>query len=290
MRIAFIGLGIMGGRMAANILKGGHDLSVYNRTPGKAGALEKAGARAAKSPAEAADGAEIVFTMLADPHAVTETAMGRNGFLGGMAKGRLWVDSSTVNPSFSREMAAEAAKRGARFMDAPVTGSLPVAEKGELTFLVGAEAKDLEECTPILRLMGTTIRHMGGVGMGTSMKMVVNLLLGTAMAAFSEALAFGQALGFTRKELLDGLVGGAVTPPFIAGKRSKLETGTFAPEFPLRWMQKDLQLVSATAYELGVPMPTVGAVKEVFAMASAAGLSNEDFSAVADLFAKKNVK
>jgi glyoxylate/succinic semialdehyde reductase len=290
MRIAFIGLGIMGSRMAANIQKGGHSLSVYNRTPGKSGTLEKGGATAAASPAEAARNAEIVLTMLADPRAVTETAMGRNGFLDGMTKGLLWVDSSTVNPSFSREMAAEATKRGVRFMDAPVAGSLPVAEKGELTFLVGAEAKDLEECTPILRLMGTTIRHVGGVGMGTSMKMVINMLLGTAMAAFAEALGFGQALGFTRKELLDGLVGGAVTPPFMAGKRSRLETGTFAPEFPLRWMQKDLQLVSDTAYELGVPMPTAAAVKEVFAMASAAGLSTEDFSAVADLFAKKNVK
>ena len=287
MRIAFIGLGIMGSRMAANILRGGHSLSVYNRSAGKSAALEKGGARAAATPAEAAGGAEIVFTMLSDPRAVTQTAVGKNGFLDAMGKGRLWVDSSTVNPSFSREMASEAEKRGVRFVDAPVTGSLPFAEKGELTFLVGGEAKDLEECSPLLQLMGKTIRHMGGAGMGTSMKMIINILLGTSMAAFSEALALGQALGFSQKGLLDILVGGAVTAPFLSGKRSNIETRVFKQEFPLRWQHKDLQLASATAFELGVPMPTINAAKEVFAMAAAAGLADQDFSAVADFFTKK---
>jgi len=287
MRIGFIGLGIMGSRMARNVLRGGHALSVYNRSPGKSDLLAREGAIVAASAAEAGKGAAILFTMLSHPDAVAGTAIGKNGFLDVMTKGSLWVDCSTVNPSFSRQMAAEAARRGIRFVDAPVTGSLPFAEKGELTFLVGAETKDLEECTPLLRLMGKTIKHMGGTGMGASMKMIINMMLGTAMAAFSEALAFGEALGFSRKALLDMLVGGAVAGPFIAGKRSNLESHTFNPEFPLRWQHKDLQLACVTAFENGVPMPTINAAKEVFALASAAGLKDLDFSAVSELYGRK---
>lgn len=287
MKTAFIGLGIMGSRMARNVLRGGHALSVYNRTPGKSETLASEGAGVARSPAEAGKGAEVLFTMLSHPDAVAGTASGKDGFLGAMTKGSLWVDCSTVNPSFSRHMASEAAGRGIRFMDAPVTGSLPFAEKGELTFLVGAETKDLEEVTPLLKLMGKTIRHMGGTGMGASMKMIINMMLGTAMAAFSEALAFGEALGFSRTALLDMLVGGAVAGPFIAGKRANLESRTFNPEFPLRWQHKDLQLACATAYESGVPMPTINAAKEVFALASAAGLKDLDFSAVSELYSRK---
>jgi glyoxylate/succinic semialdehyde reductase len=287
MRIGFIGLGIMGSRMARNVLRGGHALSVYNRSPGKSDLLAREGAIVAASAAEAGKGAAILFTMLSHPDAVAGTAIGKNGFLDVMTKGSLWVDCSTVNPSFSRQMAAEAARRGIRFVDAPVTGSLPFAEKGELTFLVGAETKDLEECTPLLQLMGKTIKHMGGTGMGASMKMIINMMLGTAMAAFSEALAFGEALGFTRKALLDMLVGGAVAGPFIAGKRSNLESHTFNPEFPLRWQHKDLQLACVTAFESGVPMPTINAAKEVFALASAAGLKDLDFSAVSELYVRK---
>ena len=287
MKTAFIGLGIMGSRMARNLLHGGHALSVYNRSPGKSDVLAREGARVAHSPAEAGKDAEVLFTMLSSPDAVAGTARGKDGFLGAMTKGSLWVDCSTVNPSFSRQMASEAAARGIRFVDAPVTGSLPFAEKGELTFLVGAETRDLEECTPLLTLMGKTIKCMGGTGMGASMKMIINMMLGTAMAAFSEALALGEALGFSRTALLDMLVGGAVAGPFIAGKRSNLESRTFNPEFPLRWQHKDLQLACATAYESGVPMPTINAAKEVFALASAAGLKDLDFSAVSELYTRK---
>ena len=288
MNIGFLGLGIMGSRMARNLLRAGHQLSVFNRTPGKSQTLEAGGARAASTAAEAARGAEVLFTMLSNPDAVSATALGKDGFLDAMTKGTLWVDSSTVNPSFSRQMASEAAARGVRFIDAPVTGSLPFAEKGELTFLVGADQKDLEECTPLLKLMGKTIRHLGGTGMGASMKMIINMQLGTLMAVFSEALAFGESLGFTRTALMDILIGGAVAGPFLAGKRTNMETNTYNPEFPLRWQHKDLQLASATAYEQGVPLPVINAAKEVFALASAAGLKDLDFSAVAEFYRKKN--
>jgi 3-hydroxyisobutyrate dehydrogenase-like beta-hydroxyacid dehydrogenase len=279
-KIAFIGLGIMGSRMAGNLLRAGHDLAVWNRSADKTQGLAKAGARVASTPAETVSQREVVFTMLANPDAVAAAALGRGGFLPAMSRGALWVDCSTVTPVFSRRMAEEAAARGVRFLDAPVAGSLRVAEKGELTFLVGGDQKDLEACRPLLAVMGKTIRHVGGAGMGSSLKLVNNLLLGNAMAAFSEALALGEALGIRRSELLDTLIGSPVAAPFLEGKKEKLASGRYDVEFPLRLMHKDLQLVSSTAYELGVPLPATHAVKELFSQAAAGGLADVDFSGI----------
>ncbi len=279
-KVAFLGLGIMGSRMAANLLRAGYELSVWNRTPEKTEPLERAGARAARTPAEAARGAEILLTMLTDPQAVSDTALGPGGFLDALAPGALWVDCSTVTPRSSRAMARAAEERGVRFLDAPVAGSLPVAEKAELTFLVGGEEKDLQRCRPVLAAMGKTIRHVGPTGMGISLKLVNNMLLGNAMAAFSEALSLGEALGFSRPALLDALIGTPVAAPFLTGKRQMLETGVFDAEFPLRLMHKDLQLVSVTAYELGVPLPATHATKELFGLAASNGLAASDFSGV----------
>jgi 3-hydroxyisobutyrate dehydrogenase/glyoxylate/succinic semialdehyde reductase len=280
MKIAFIGLGIMGSRMAANLLRTGHELIVWNRSPGKAQSLVKSGAGLASTPAEAARHAEIAFTMLADPDAVAALALGPDGFLDALPRGALWVDCSTVTPISSRRMAAEATRRTVSFLDAPVVGSLPAAERAELTFLVGGEPKDLEKCKALLSAMGKTIKHVGVTGMGSSLKLLNNMLLGNAMAAFSEAIAFGEALGFSRAVLLDSLVGSGVVAPFMAAKKEKLATATYDAEFPLRLMHKDLQLVSDTAYGLGVPLPVTHATKELFGQAAARGLADVDFSAI----------
>ena len=280
MKIAFIGLGIMGSRMAANLLRTGHELIVWNRSPGKAQSLVKSGAGLASTPAEAARHAEIAFTMLADPDAVAALALGPDGFLDALPRGALWVDCSTVTPISSRRMAAEATRRTVSFLDAPVVGSLPAAERAELTFLVGGEPKDLEKCKALLSAMGKTIKHVGVTGMGSSLKLLNNMLLGNAMAAFSEAIAFGEALGFSRAVLLDSLVGSGVVAPFMAAKKEKLATGRYDAEFPLRLMHKDLQLVSDTAYGLGVPLPVTHATKELFGQAAARGLADVDFSGI----------
>jgi 3-hydroxyisobutyrate dehydrogenase-like beta-hydroxyacid dehydrogenase len=286
-KVAFLGLGIMGSRMAANLLRAGHELSVWNRSQGKAQELVRRGARLAATPAEAAAGAEILFTMLANPEAVSDTALGKNGFLDFLSRSALWVDCSTVTPGASRRMSREAAARGVDFLDAPVVGSLPAAEKAELTFLVGGEEDDLERCRPLLSVMGKATKRMGPVGMGSSMKLLNNMLLGSAMAAFSEALAFGGAMGFARSALLDALLGTGVTAPFLASKRQKLEKVAFEAEFPLRLMLKDLQLVSDAAYELCVPLPTTHAAKELFGLAAANGLADVDFSGVSEVLRKK---
>jgi len=218
--------------------------------------------------------------MLAHPDAVEQAALGANGFLSYLKPNALWVDCSSVNPSFSKKMAAAAAERRIRFVDAPVTGSAPVAADGKLVFWVGAEGADLETIRPLLLCMGNKIVHAGGHGTGASMKMVINLLLGTGMAAFAEAMALGEGLGISRKMLFDSLLSTPAVAPFLASKREKIESGNYEAEFPLRWMQKDMHLASVSAYEAGVALTITNVTKEIYRLAMRGGHETKDFSAV----------
>lgn len=280
MKVGFIGLGLMGVRMAANLVKNGHDLTVFNRTPDKAKTLVEEGAKAVSSPAEAAVNAEVLITMLADPVAVRKTALGENGFLAKMKKDSIWIDCSTVNPSFTLEMKNKADEAGIRFIDAPVAGTTTPAEKGELLFIAGGDEKDIEEAEPLFDAMGKKTVRMGASGMGTSMKMVVNIILGQAMAAFSEGLVLGESFGIQKEKLLEVLLGGPVTAPFIAGKKSKISEKEFSPEFPLRLMRKDFHLASVSAFENNVFLPLTNAAKELYASAVGYGMGDKDFSAI----------
>jgi 3-hydroxyisobutyrate dehydrogenase/glyoxylate/succinic semialdehyde reductase len=280
MKVGFIGLGIMGSRMAANLQKNGYELVVFNRTRAKAQPLLDKGAVFAESPAKLAAQVDVLFTMLAHPDAVAQAALRANGFLDHLKPSALWVDCSSVNPSFSKKMATGAAARRIRFLDAPVTGSAPVAKDAKLVFWVGGDATDLKVVRPLLLSMGNKIVHAGGHGMGTSMKMVVNLLLGIGMASFAEAMALGQGLGLSQKMLFDSLLGMPVLPAFLASKREKIEKGNYEAEFPLRWMQKDMHLASVSAYEAGVATPVTNLTKEIYRFAMRDGHETEDFSAI----------
>ena len=284
MKIGFIGLGIMGSRMAANLCDRGYELVVFNRSPQKTEALVAAGAAAVASPAAVADRAEVLITMLAHPKAIGEAALGERGFLDRLPAGSIWLDCSTVDPSFSREMAAAAQARQIQFLDAPVAGSKTQAAAAELAFFVGGAEVDVERCRPLLETMGRKVVRIGPCGQGSAMKLVVNHLLGTSMLAFAEALALGCGLGLAREALLAALVGGPVAPPYLALKREKLETGDYSPEFPLEWMHKDLQLVATAASEAGVAMPTSAITKEIYGLLARQGLGRQDFSAIDRLF------
>jgi 3-hydroxyisobutyrate dehydrogenase-like beta-hydroxyacid dehydrogenase len=286
MKIGFIGLGIMGSRMAANLQKHGYPLVVFNRTHAKAEPLLGPCGTFSDSPAKVAEQVDILLTMLAHPDAVEQAALGRDGFLGNLKPNALWVDCSSVNPSFSKKMAAAAARREVHFVDAPVTGSAPVAADAKLVFWVGADTADLEEIRALLLCMGNKIVHAGGHGMGTSMKMVVNLLLGAGMASFAEAMALGQGLGLSQKMLFDSLLDAPTVAPFLASKREKLESGNYEAEFPLRWMQKDMHLASLSAYEVGVALPSANVTKEIYRLAMRDGHDTEDFSAIYDYLTK----
>ncbi|WP_409305778.1 NAD(P)-dependent oxidoreductase [Peribacillus sp. SCS-155] len=286
--IGFIGLGIMGSRMAENLIKNGYDLVIYNRSKSKADKLLASGAKWAESPKEVAKNSKIIFTMLANPEVVENTAIGTDGFLSEMSEGSLWVDCSTVNPSFSRKMAEEAQQSNIRFLDAPVAGSKIPAENGQLVFLVGGNKEDLEEVRPMMEVMGKAIAYQGENGYGTSMKLVVNLMLAQTMAAFSEAVNFGESMGLDKATVVNTLLNGPTAAPFLNGKKEKIMQNEYDAEFPLELLQKDLQLVSKTAYESNVAMPIANLTKEIYGLAKQNGLSKEDFSAIYKFLSPKN--
>lgn len=278
--VAFIGLGIMGQRMAANLLANEVPLTVYNRSQKPRETLGQQGARVAGSYREAVKDADLVFTMLSTPEVVAEVAWGRHGFLSSMKKDALWVDCTTVHPSFSMRSLEEASSRDARFVDAPVAGTKPHAEAGELAFFVGGQERDLDQIGFYLKMMGEKVLHVGEVGKGTSLKMLVNGLLGQAMLAFSEALLLGEKLGISQDFLLDTLPGMAVSAPFTSAKAEKIRQGDYSVQFPLEWMHKDLQLAARTAYEKQQPLYMVNLAKEIYASARKSGLDRADFSAI----------
>jgi glyoxylate/succinic semialdehyde reductase len=280
MAVGLIGLGIMGSGMAANLLRAGHPLVVYNRTRSKADVLVANGAVWAETPAEVGRRSSVLLTMLARPEAVFETALGPDGFLDQLPAGALWVDCSTVNPSFSRRMAAEAKERGVRLVDAPVTGSKGAAQAGELVFMVGGDPVDLEEARPYLDVMGKRTVHVGAQGTGASLKIVFNMLVAQAMLSFSEAISLGRSLGLSREAMHDFLIGTLPVAPLIAFKRPKIESGNYEADFPLELMWKDLHLAAVTAYEQEVPLPAANAAKEVYASAVRSGIGDQDIAAI----------
>jgi 3-hydroxyisobutyrate dehydrogenase/glyoxylate/succinic semialdehyde reductase len=278
--IGFIGLGIMGSRMAANLQAHGYTLIVFNRTLAKAESLLRGGATWARTPASVAAEADVLFTMLANPEAVEAAALGTEGFLSALHPGAIWVNSSTVNPSFARRMAAEALAKGVQYLDAPVTGSRDAAAGAELLFMVGGDAADLELCRPLLASMSKRIVHVGGHGLGSALKMVNNLLGAVAMAAFAEGAALGQALGVPRQTIFDELLSGSMVAPVVAAKRAKIERQDYEADFSMRWMQKDLHLASISGYEAGVPLPLVNVTKEIYRLAMREGYADRDYGSI----------
>ncbi len=279
-KIGFIGLGIMGSRMAANLLRNGYQLTVYNRTKQKAADLLTNGAIWAESPGEVSANSEIIITMLSTPEVLREIASGKDGFLRNMNKGCLWINSGTVNPSFTKEMHLLAVKNKIHYLDAPVAGTKAPAENGELLFLVGGEDKDLEEAYPLFEIMGEKTLHLGKTGSGAAMKMLINQLLGHSMVAFAEALIMGKAMGIEQETLFDVLLGTPVVAPVMSTIRPKLEANNYEANFPLKWIHKDLHLSSISAYENGVATPNLNTTKEIFAQAKQQGYGDLDFTSV----------
>lgn len=284
--IGFIGLGIMGQNMAANLLEKGEQLVVYNRTKEKAQALLDKGAVWADSPRKVGEQANIVFTMLTDPAAVQAVAYGEDGLFSGMQENSLWVDVSTVKPAFTKEMAEAARAHHIRFVDAPVSGSKAPAQQGKLHFLVGGEEQDVKEVTPLLEKMGQSIQHMGANGNGSATKLAVNMLLVQSLTGLSEAISFGVAVGLDKEHLMDVLLALPVTSDIQAGKRDTILQQNFEPQFPLEHAYKDLQQISETAYEAGAPLPMTNSVKELYALAKKNGYGKQDVAAVYALLAR----
>ena len=279
-RIGFIGLGIMGSRMAAHLRARNYELVVFNRTRDKAEPLLRAGATWGSSPKAVGADVDVLFTMLAHPEAVAAAALGADGFLSALRPGAIWVNSVTVNPSFARQMAEQAAARHVRYLDAPLTGSKRRRRPRRAVVHGRRRCGRPRICRPLLACMGTRIVHVGGLGLGSALKMVNNLLGALSMAAFAEGAALGQALGVSRQIIFDTLLGGPMVAPIISVKRAKIEHQDYDPDFALRWIQKDLHLASISAYEAGVAMPVANVAKEIYRLAMRHGYADQDFSAL----------
>ncbi len=279
--IGFIGLGLMGSRMARRLLDAGHRLVVTNRTAEKARPLLDAGAEWADSPSDVARQAEIVWTMLSTPDVVEELASGDDGFLPHMERETLWIDSSTVDPSCSHRMAAAASSHGVRFLDAPVSGSTGAAESGDLLFLVGGDPEDLEDMSPLFEAVGRKTLHVGTTGQGAALKLVFNQLLGTTFLGTAEAIVLGESLGLEREALFEALEDCGALPAGLRTRlRAAIREGTHTPGFPLRWIEKDLRLASEAAARGGASLPMTDAAKSVYGMARINGWGSKGIAAV----------
>jgi len=284
--VGFIGLGIMGQAMAANVLKHGYQLIVYNRSADKVEALREAGALVAERPSLVADAADVIILMLTGPEAVDAVLHGDEGLLAGQCKGKTLINMSTVPPAYSRKLATELAKHGITLIDAPVSGSKIPAEQGALVILAGGPEKAIKANEPLLLTMGKKVIHCGEAGHGSSMKLCINLLLGIMMEGMAEAVHLAEHSGLATETLLDAVGSGALACTLFQIKENMLKTNTYPAQFPFRHMAKDLQFVLAAAKENGASLPLGSELAKLFSPAADAALLDQDFAAVKTLLDK----
>jgi 3-hydroxyisobutyrate dehydrogenase-like beta-hydroxyacid dehydrogenase len=275
--IGFIGMGHMGSHMAQRLLDAGYQLTVYDRTKEKAQELGQRGARVAQTPKDLAANCQVVMACVTDDHAQHDVMFGPDGALAGVHSGSIAIDLSTVSPDASRRLFQAAKEKNVPMIDAAVSGSVPQVEQGSLVIFVGGEHKTYQQCKPILDVLGKNSFYMGASGLGTTMKLVVNTLLGLGMQALAEALALGEKAGLEKGLLLDVLGQTTVLTP---GQKSKLENvrrEEYPTNFALSLMHKDFSLVLNQAYDVSVSMPTTAVAQQMYSAAMAKGM-DEDFS------------
>jgi 3-hydroxyisobutyrate dehydrogenase len=264
-RIGFIGLGLMGSRLARRLHAGGWNLRAWNRSPDPAKALSADGVQIAPSIAKLAAESDVIVSSLANDAAVRSVYLGDGGVLVIARPGTVVVEMSTISPEVSQEIHREAAARGIRTLDVAISGSTPAVDAGTITLLAGGEQETFDQCTPIFQSIAKQWFLIGPGGSGVQMKLVVNLLLGVGIEAIAEAVSLGEHLQINRELLLDVLSRTAVIPPAFVGKFKKIENADYSPEFPLKLMSKDLDLVAAAAASAGLKLPAANAAQQVFA-------------------------
>ena len=284
--VGFIGLGLMGRPMAANLLKAGFDVTVWNRTASRADELVAQGAKLAATPRAVASASEVVITIVSDPAALESVLWGESGVFAGLQRGSVLIESSTVSPALERRAAAAAAEQGSEFLEAPVTGGTWGAEKGELVFMVGGEAATLKRVEPVLGAMGKKWFHLGPHGAGQTVKLAMNLLLVLEVEAFAEALALVTRAGLSGEKLFEVMQTSMGRSGLLDIKGPMMLKGEYKPSFPLRLMHKDMSLALDLANQLGVPLPSAAATREVLSSVKGAAKEDVDFSALNRFWAK----
>jgi 2-hydroxy-3-oxopropionate reductase len=283
-KIGLIGLGLMGRPMGMNLLKAGHQLTVWNRTPERAQELVKAGAIPAKTPREVAAASEFLLTIVSDPPALESVLWGHegqnDGALAGLRARSIYVDSSTISPSLVRRIAAACQERGVRFLDAPVTGGDWGAREGNLVFMIGGDAETLRDAESVLGVLGKKWFHLGQNGAGQTVKLAMNAILALEVGAMAEAIALVTKAGLKGEQLVEVMQASMARSGVLDVKSPLMLKGDYKPSFPLRLMHKDLGLALDLGNQLGVALPTTAAAREIYNCVK--GESNEDldYSAV----------
>jgi 2-hydroxy-3-oxopropionate reductase len=280
-KVGFIGLGIMGGPMAKNLMEADHELVLYNRTREKAEELAGDGAAGvAASPREVAEGSDIVVTMLPDSPQVREVITGEHGVLEGLKEGALVVDMSTISPVVTEELAEKVKEKGASMLDAPVSGGDVGAIEGTLSIMVGGEEGDFERARPLFDVMGKTVTHVGPTGAGQVTKAANQIVVALTIEAVSEALVLGSRGGVSPQKILDVLGGGLAGNKVMEVKREKFLSHTFDPGFRSELHHKDLGIALAAGREYGVALPVTAIVDQMLLSMKRKGWGGEDHSAL----------
>ncbi len=284
--LGFVGLGVMGGRIAKRLLDAGHTVTGYNRTRSKAQWLVDAGMKWGETPQTVAQAADVIFTMVTNTAAVQAVFSSPHGLLAGLRPGTIYVDMSTVSPSASRDMAEQVAKKNARMLDAPVSGSVSTLEEGKLSIMVGGDRDVFEQVKPILQDIGPKVTHVGGNGLAVSMKIATNLSLAVQMLAFSEGVLLAEKSGIARKTAVEVLLNSVIASPMVK-YRGPFVLGL--PEeawFDVDMMQKDMMLALEMGRQLDVPLPTTAITNQFLTAARGMGLAEEDFAVMFEVLAR----
>jgi 3-hydroxyisobutyrate dehydrogenase-like beta-hydroxyacid dehydrogenase len=281
MRVAFLGLGIMGRPMAANLVNAGHEVTVWNRTPKPVD-----GARTAETPADAVRDAEVVWMCVSDTKAVEAVLFGANGVETTIQSGTIVVDSSTIAPSAELSFAKRLSAKGVHYVDAPVTGSKVAAESGSLIFMVGGEEETLAKLDPLFKTLGKQVFHMGETSKGQAVKLAMNLQIALIYEGFAEALTLATKLGVSIDRMLPLIQASMVKSGVVEYKAPFILRRDFTPNFPLRLMLKDIHLALDAAKEVRVKLPGLETVEEVYEMAAEDGHQDLDYAATLTLLEK----
>ncbi|MGH7647439.1 MAG: NAD(P)-dependent oxidoreductase [Gemmatimonadaceae bacterium] len=281
--IAFLGLGAMGKPMASRLVDAGYLLTAWNRTPGKADALIKRGARVADNARDASSGARVVVVMVADPAAVSSVLGGDRGVLAGAREGTIVVNTSTIGPSDSARFAAQCGEKGLPYVEAPVMGSIGQASSGTLVAIVSGDSAAVAEASGMLLVVAKQIIRAGDIGQASTLKLVMNLLVGGTIELLGESIAAAHRAGLPLELFRETLLSSVLASPFVGYKSPLLFERRYDPQFSTRLMLKDLELVLASAEQNGLSLPATAVIRDQFARAVAAGLGDSDAAAVREV-------
>jgi 3-hydroxyisobutyrate dehydrogenase len=281
MRVGFVGLGTMGGAMAANVAGAGFEVSAWNRTPGRATELGELGVRLADSPAAVAAASEIVVTIVSDTPDVEAVLFGDAGVASGARRGSLVVDMSTISPSATRDFAARLAAQGVAMVDAPVSGGSEGAKKGTLSIFVGGDVAEVERARPVLAAMGTTITHVGPIGAGQAVKAVNQVILAGAYLGVAEGIVLAIKAGLDVEQVVAALSGGAAQSWVLTNRSGRMLENDYPLGFKVALHRKDLGIALQLARETGTALPISALCEQLEAGLIGKGHGDDDVSAVA---------